>query len=368
MKHTLAILTKIFVREFYRVHAGNFLVVLGFAAGFMRAPDHVALGESFIQSPFLLGIPIAVWVIYTFVILDFNARTAQRNENQFLIYFILFPRRHQWAYTFATGLTQLIPALLYGTFLAALSIRHQHYHILALILVSLATLLSIVSWQMRYYLLHPPTDKKLSPLKRWINKHITRPHFLFPLEWVSRKQPLSLIGAKAAGWFILWATLSLYPTDDYDIRLLGLGLTIAFAANLNVLIEWHRFENYYFSLSRQMPIPIVNRIFNMLLSLVIFCIPETGLLITKFPVTLNFSDGMMAYGYALTIPMLCYSFLFVKDRTPDKIVSYGFFFGIIWIIAVLSNVPLGIICLVNIAVSGYWWKKFYYRFEYVSAD
>ncbi|HYF68553.1 MAG TPA: hypothetical protein VD884_10470 [Ohtaekwangia sp.] len=368
MKSTLVILTKIFVREFYRVHAGNFLVVLGFVAGFMRAPDHIALGESFIQSPFLLCIPIVIWLIYAFVILDFNARTSQRNENQFLIHFILFLPKQQWVYTFVTGSLQLIPALLYGTFLAGLSIRHQHYHIFALILVSLATLLLILSWQMRYHLLHPSPEKKVSRLKRWINKNIIRPPFLFQLEWVSRNQPLAFIGAKIAGWFILWATLAIYPTDDYDVRLLGLGLTIAFAANLNVLIEWHRFENFYFSLTRQMPISIINRIFNMILSLVIFCLPEAGLLFTKFPITLNFSDGILAYGYALSIPVLLYSFLFVKDRTPDKVVSYAFFFGIIWIIAVLSNISLGIICLVNISVSLYWWKKYYYRFEYVSIN
>ena len=64
MTHLIYILNRVWTIAFYKTNASFFLVVLGFAAGFMRGPDHIALAESFIASPILLLIPIGVWMAY----------------------------------------------------------------------------------------------------------------------------------------------------------------------------------------------------------------------------------------------------------------------------------------------------------------
>ena len=73
-KHTANVLNKVFVREFYRMNSGFFLLTATLAFGFMSQAEHVALAQFFVSSPAALLIPVCIWIAYALKILAFNIR------------------------------------------------------------------------------------------------------------------------------------------------------------------------------------------------------------------------------------------------------------------------------------------------------
>ena len=366
MKDIFSILNKVLVREFYRANAGLLFFVIGVGVGFMRSEDHIALAESFVSSPMLILIPISVWVIYSFIVIQFNGEILKRKENEFIFHFMQLPRSQKWFTLTTTLFYQLLPTVLYGVFLMVIALKHNALITFALALGALLLLVMIGSITLSYALHHPNQEKKVGQLAKILNVSITKPYPIFFPEWIARREPFMLLGTKIFTCLILLGVTQLYKTDVYDIRLMGLGMVIAFSAQVVLVWEIHRFDNFNFTLNQNLPIHIIKRLIYFLITSLTLMIPELGMILKGFPTSLNSFELCCSILFSLSIPVFFYGLLYTKERDQEKFMPFVFFFSISWILLVLFKIPLWAIASFNLFIGVACLKKFYYSFEYVS--
>jgi hypothetical protein len=366
MNPALTILLKVFVREFYRVHASLFLLVIGLAGGFMRAPDHIMLGEFFISSPILLMIPVLVWILYTLKVISFNAEILTREENEFIYHFSMLPQKDQRNTMLIATAYQLIPVYLYAVFLLALAAKHGFHSSTGSILLSLAALQFLVPFKLLRELQHPNRGVKVSRLRRWLNTIFVKPYPLFLIEWIVRRQFLTFAAFKVFSFFLLFGVIQLYRGETYDLRLLGMATAAAMASHTNLICAIHRFENFHFAMIRQLPLTLTKRFAFLLMVIALLMLPETALLIKNFPPNLPLSSLVSCYFFALSVLVFLHGILYLKDRNEEQFMPIVFSCTMGWIVLILFRVPLWMLGGINLAVGLLIWRRYYYSFEYIA--
>jgi hypothetical protein len=360
----LLIGNKIFVQEFYRIHSSLFFLIIAFAGGFMRALEHIALGELFISSPYLLLIPLSIWVAFAFFINDFNAQMIRKPENQFLSVFVLFPRTLQWSIAMTVSINQLMAAILYGLFLIGLALRNNVLPPVLLVSVSLGVIIFANAFLLRRKLVRPPVSQSVSNSLLRPLRHFAKPYVFMIFHAVLPKQVLSLTGYKLTSMALLWSTLYLYGTDVYDLRLIGLASTIAFSLGVSFVTEWHLTENYLFPLYRSLPFSITRRLAYALFIILIYTLPEIFILIRNFPPGYDASDVALIIAFGMSIYFLWYCFLYTKDRKPENVMGIVSVGAIAFFLLILAKAPLAAIVAINFAAGIVFFRAYYARFEY----
>jgi hypothetical protein len=366
VNRALAILHKVITRIYYIENTSFFLLTIGLSCGFMSAVEHRALAALFVSSPFTMLIPIGVWVIYAFKVVNFNATLLGRNENEFLFYFMLYPTWQKRFMTWSIASVQLMPAILYGVFLISQALQYQMYLAIVITVASLLALNIVIGVILLRQLHHPNREKKVAAWQRWLNRHIVRPYPTFALEWVSRQNPAMMIGTKLFASAILFGVLRLYVFEAYDFRLLALGTIIAAGFSAQIIGEVHRFDTVHFTLPLQLPLSAGQRIFSTFVSIALIFIPESGIIITYFPG--NLSPVIIAESIVClwTLSFFWYAACYQKQRNPETHSKLIFASVIGWIVAVLFSVPLWAIATVNLGLGVFVWRKYFYRFEHIA--
>jgi hypothetical protein len=162
----------------------------------------------------------------------------------------------------------------------------------------------------------------------------------------------------------LFGILKLYTTDDYDLRLLGLGILVAFALSIDLTGELHKFNNLHLALLRQLPLSHLRRIGSFFVTWLFLVLPETGLLITRFPARFGITGFLSAYSFALSIPFLFYNLFYIKDWLKEDIMKLVYVLVIAWFVLILFNIPLVVLAAVNGLAGVVIWKRCWYTFEY----
>lgn len=366
MKPENVIAQRVFVRAYYRQNAGFFLLVAGLAGGFMRSQDHIALAEFFVSSPVLLLIPFATWILYILKVITFNTETLRRIENEFLFAFALLKRSEQWTAAFLTIFNQAVPATIYGIFLMAIAIKHQLILSVGLVTLMLTVLMFLATAKLYYILNHPDQERKVSSFKRFIDRTFSKPYPLFFPEWILRRQPLMLIGSKVFSGALLLAVMYLYSTDTYDYRLLAMGIVIAASAQVPLLLELHQFENFHFSLVRQLPLSFFKRLIYTLTTILVLVLVEIGLLITYFPASLPITMLLQSILFYVSMLVLQQGLIYAKDRTQEQLMSRVFILAMVLIVLVLFKIPLVVFISIHLVTGIFSWHRNYYRFEYIT--
>jgi hypothetical protein len=360
------VLITLFVREFYLANTGFFLLVIAFAGGFMRSHDHHALAEFFISSPFVSMIPIAIWVLYTLKAMAFNFEIFNQKENQFIFCFMLLPVLKKWRMAISVSAFQLLPVCIYGLFLCLVATKYCMLLSTLTIVISCVLLISTAAYHFIWWAHHPNHEKKVLFLSRILNRRITKPFSSFFIEWLIRNKLFLFIGIKVFSGLIIIGITELFKTDTYDLRLLGFGILISGAANTNIVVLLHRFENFHLQWVKALPLSLLKRISVSLLSIAILCLPEVILLIKNFPENRMWHDYIISTVFLFSIPILFYGLLYVKDRTQEEITPIVFYYVIGWFVLVLFNVPMLLLGIVNTVAGLFLWKKFFYSFEYIA--
>ena len=357
------ILNKILAIEFFRRNASLFLLIILFAAGFMRGIDHLFLATYFTSSLQLLSIPIFIWTIYLSYVIHSNYRILKYPENTFVNSFLLLPAREQWGAAMSASGLQLLPSIAYGTFLVVISLKNETY------LTAIVTVLVLLchffgaAFLLNKKLLRPDFEQRAGVLSHWISNNVIRPFSAFCLEWSLRRQPLQIIGFKLFGFALLRATLYLYKTDSYDLRLAGLGVLFAFALNTAFIFGAHEFITKHFPLFRQMPFSLFKRWIYIILILALFTLPELVVLIRYLPTSLHLAQGVLLYTFGLSVNILMLHLLFIRINAAEKSMPGVYILIVLTFFAVLGGIHLGALAVVNAAGSFILMRRFYYRYE-----
>lgn len=366
MKALGKVFLRVFVTEYYRVNVGLFLVVAGICFGFLRAPEHKALAEAFVSSPFLLLIPLMVWITYAFKIITFNNILLSKHENNFLFQTSALPRFLLIRHVSVIIFLQLIPALLYGLFLILTALKVQALLSLALILLALSILHVLITWRTVNAILKPDTGSKVSALKNKIDGWITKPFIWFYPEWIFRQQPLLVIGTKVFSCLIIMGISRFYLFDTYDERFIAMGGVLAFSSNLVLVFYYQRFENFHFAFFRGLPFSLIKRGAYFLITLSILSLFEFIILLRYFPEQLHFIYFLLLILLALSIYAISYAYLFIKDITLELFIQKVGIAAFVWIVLILFKVPLLVFIAVHFLIAYIVYRKNFYSFQFNS--
>ncbi|MFZ6013925.1 MAG: hypothetical protein ACOYXT_26535, partial [Bacteroidota bacterium] len=316
-----------------------------------------------VGSTTLLAIPIGAWLFYLLKIVNFNRQALLRQENQFLLALYNLPSSLRWYYVFVAISLQFLPAILYGGFLLTVALQHGIAWIAFIILFILALWSAVGALVLLRELKYPNQDKKVTHLKRFLDRNFAKPLIQFYLEWIVRREPVALFGTKIFSGLMLAAVSYLYRTDFYDARLLAMGSTVAFCGNMAVIFHIHQFENVHFGILRNLPLSFSQRLLNIFTVLLILLLPEIGFLWKGFPAYLPAGDYFTIFFFGLSTVLLSYAYLYrpaVKLENFSQIV-----FGAImsWVVLILCKAPLWVLTTLNIVTAMWLFKKYYYDYE-----
>jgi hypothetical protein len=358
---------KVFAREFYRINAGFFLVVIGICFGFLKDTEHLALAQYFISSPILIFVPGVCWFLYALKVTNFNHLTVRKSENKFIY---LSGRATSTRLVFwlaVVAIQQLMPALLYGCFLMVIAYHFDQTLALAEVLAAFVLLISIISWKLYQDIRHPDDERKVSLLRRKINFAATTPFVWFYPAWILRRQPLAVFSTKVFTLLTIIGISRLYSYDSYDERLFEMGGLLAFSSNLVLVYHYHRFENFHFSLVRGFPISLPHRFWIFILSMTILQLPEIGALINYFPEAISHLHLIALVAFGISISCLCYASLFYRDIILEKLIRRVFFMTILWFVLILFGVPIYFLAALQCIVAYALYRKDFYSFEFNAA-
>jgi hypothetical protein len=362
MKAVHPILHRVWVMEFYKTNASFFLLVLGFAAGFMRSPDHIALGLVFVSSPLLFLVPFVVWLLYTVKVIRFNVVVLKRKETEFLYQFNLQDLAPQLIILFVATFKQLLPVYAYAIFLAGLALKQDVIMSFFLIVASVTGLQMMSIVLLKHSLNYPNQEKQADFLKRTFDNLMAKPYPMIAIEWIVRRKTVAFAGFKLFACALLYGTTQLYDVS-YDTRLLCMALTVATGAQVSILYELHRFENFHFVLLRQLPIKRFQRIMFTAIVLLALSLPECGIIISSFPSHLTSSDCFAVLVFGWSLMALQYGFFYCRDRDEAEITAFIFGGVMIYFVLILFRVPIALLAGVNFLFTFWMIRKYYYGFE-----
>jgi hypothetical protein len=134
--------------------------------------------------------------------------------------------------------------------------------------------------------------------------------------------------------------------------------------NTSTILEWHFFDNTYFQLLKGLPYSIAQRWIRLLFSFILLFLPEIGLVISLFPAQLNWIEGAQAIVFILSIPFVSYAIAFRFRGDRERITTYLFYGTMAVVVLIQARVPVGILAMLNFAISAWMWKRYFYNFEF----
>lgn len=318
------------------------LVVMLLAFGFMRASDHEALIDAAIGSPVLLGFFMLLWGLYTLKAIAFVRSRLMAPDHLFFIAFRLIAaplRGLVWLWVVA-GL--LMPVLGYAGWMLGRAIRVAQWPAVNAIATAVAGLVAASIACIDYRLRHPaPARLRLSL------PSLPLPYLLFfPTYWL-RKEPASLVLMKVSSGLLLVGVCRLYPTDDYDQRLLLLGLLLAVLLHASVSRQLSEFDRHYLLLLDNMPFSVWQRLGQYLALYALIWLPELALLLRHCPDAVALSYVLLLWLTGLGWLLLMHTLVYGRQVDPDRWLAYLFAAFVIGLLTIMAHVPALVWCVLG---------------------
>ena len=278
MTDSFLILQRTLVRAFYQRHAGFLGVTLYLAFGFMRASDHGAIMEAALISPFLLAGFVAIWTVYTLRAVSFLRKTLAAPELTFLQTLRLLPGPRRWLLWAGVFWSVLGPVIGYAAWTVSVGLKRGATGPVLVIIASVLALwmaaIRATDWR-----LHRPQPEPLRlPARRFV-----LPYWLFYPAYLTRHRPLVLALTKTVSCLLLTGICRLYPTDEYDERLLLIGLILSLITHAGLCQQFAMFETCKLLLLRNMPFSAWQRHGFYALTYALLWLPEALILLRNWP-------------------------------------------------------------------------------------
>jgi len=358
----ITILYKVLVREYYRQNIAFFLLIIAITCGFMSGVEHRALAEFFISTTATTLIPVSISIVYLVKVLNYNLKSARLPQNEIILNVALLAPAQQFIAMLATLSMQMLPALIYSVFLFIVAIQYQAFSAIITLLGGLTIMLTAGTYFLIMTFRRIETEKKISVLKKWMDNVFTRPLILFYIEWIFRRALLPFLGTKVFSCLVLTGVAALYQYDQYDNRLMAMGVWIAFISNITLIASIHDFENRSLSVLRNLPMTNLKRVSVFIGTLILLALPEMITLFRVFPESLTVVEYIMMITLGAGISTITYGRCYA-GITTERLTGWitGLIIG--GVLLILSNVPLIVLALAGFGC-GYWWfVRYYDEFE-----
>jgi hypothetical protein len=355
------ILNLTIVKEYYRQNAVFIFAILMFSFGFLRAEEHKTIIKSALNLPSLLLLVFIGWGLHAAKVILFTLRMFESKQNEFLYHIRLFSPMKRFLAFGIMQLSLLQLTLLYSLWMIKIGIEQGRYwQTLAIIICNLLLILAgVIIYE---YRLKRPNAVSITkkPIQGFLSKFRT-PDYLFFVRYLFSKQPVLLLLSKFFSCFILIGVCYLYPTDDYDERLLAIGGLIAAAGHTVFCQEFLYFENQYLSISRSLPISHLQRLLGYLRTYSILLLPETIVLLRNLPDGISYLFVLQLIIFILSMIFLNHHTQYINGISNETYMQRVFLTGILLLLLIMYKIPVILVGLVNFLIASYVFKKHYYE-------
>ncbi len=368
MKSIWNVLNKTIVVEFYRQNAGFLFLVILFGFGFLRPEDHIALMRYVFASPFLLVLLWAIWGLYHLKTVSFVQQRLGLPSHSFLYNLVLINRVERWVLLFLAQISIWLPVLMYAAFVGYYGwLFGQRLAVFSTIIFLIIMPLTAL-YLYEYRLLRPNPDKRLNVVNTYFNQRFTKPYFCFFLLHLFKVEAISFFLTKSFTVGITIGLCLLYPTDDYDQRLLSLGALLTGVAHASILRSLYEFEHLQLPILRNLPMTNSGRLLQYGLLFILLLLPETVVLLRYLPTALSYGYALQCWVFMVSLCSLVFGRLLQKHYVVDDLLRHSFYFFIVGFFAIMFRIPISIFAIANFVVSIWLFVRFYYRGEYLVQD
>lgn len=348
----LTFLNRVLVGPFYAKNAGTFLVIILLAFGFLSAREHKALITAALGSPFLLALVFLLWGLYWLKTVSYVRQELSAPEQLFLQTLWLVPTPVRLGLWMAVQTALLFPVLAYGGWMVQIAATYQKWDSLSAIGGYVLILILAGVKANDHRLRHPSPDTVRLP---YLNLRLPYELF-FPTYWL-RHEPLSFVLTKAFSGLLLTGVCRLYPTDDYDQRLLLIGLLLAVLGHSQVGGQVSSFERKYLLLLPNLPLSWLQRFGRYALTYGLIWLPELLILLRNCPAEVRHDYviwlWLTGWGWLLLMHSLAYRYEVIPESWLTGIIA-AFVIGLL---TIMFGLPISAWLVIG-WVGGVW---FWYR-------
>ncbi|MGA0556364.1 hypothetical protein ACO2Q8_06930 [Larkinella sp. VNQ87] len=350
---------KVIVRQFYLQNTGLFMVGLMVGFGFLSSNEHIALATYALHDWFFLSGYFALWLLYTVYVLRFSIQVLQTTD--LLQLFRLLPTTQRLFLLYLLYLQLLLPVIAYAGFVGW--VGSQRGTTTANTVVALVVLLlTVIPLPFAERALHRPNPEPFtSGLGAWIRQRLTTPYVFFYIRYLFREQAATLFLTKTGSCLVTIGLLAIYPTDDYDIRLLSLGALLSGVFHAGLVYELYHFEATQLFLLRNLPVALSKRwvtyigISGLLLS------PEVILLLFRHPNDVSTWEALGVGAFALSLLLLQYTLLLFRHQDRDRFMARLFWPTIVYFFLIMYQLPIWALAFMSCIAATTLFMRYFYR-------
>jgi hypothetical protein len=357
MNSLLTVLNKTVIREFYRQNSGLFLVILMLAGGCMSSNEHYALATYAVHDRFILGIYCIIWLVYSAYAIRFAMHLFQSHD--FLLLIRLVPRPVRWLTLYSLSIQLLLPVIAYASYTFWVGSKH-HATGSQLIVSSVVTCLTLlVVPSIEYRIQHPHPSTHSGRWASWLRQRFTTPYPLFFVRHLLHKEAVSLLLTKTGTLALITGTIALYPTDDYDIRLILLAMLIVAAFHAGLVYQLYRFEAERLLVLRNLPLSNTKRIVLYATIFGLLLIPELLLLTRNIPADLSLLSILTTWFFGHSLVLGLFTVLLVRHRSAEQFMSLVFIVVLLYFFLIMYRLPAYLLSLSTWAAASILFKRFF---------
>lgn len=358
----LPLLTKLFVRSFYKANAGFFLffffVFFASVPGGAMVKYHSDIMHGILGSLLTVGLVLFCWLLYHFKCSGFVVKMINSQEGNFLYAMQAVKKRKQWMMYLLIYTMLYAPVLIYSIVLCIVGYRTGYIFNAAII--AFFQVISLIGFTT---VLHDRFNNwiRKSPLPSFSLSF--RKSFLFYTVYyfLLQKRTLFLV-LKSFSLILLCVVLvwnnGKYSSDSFLLFYLVILMAHAILPYLSV-----QFMENNFAISRNLSLPLYKRVATYLLPFILFLLPELAYILYHAQ---NFSiEHRFAYYVNLVVSLFLLTAIQYSDafnRNEYLKASFGLFFVSIFALHIQAFwVWIGIQAVIGVILLG----TGYYRYEQV---
>lgn len=364
MKSLFRIFNLTIVKEYYRQNAVFIFAVMMFAFGFLRANEHITLIKQALKLPSVLFIVFGVWVLHGVKVVLFTLRMLESKQNEFLYHARLFSPIKRFLVFCLVQLSLIQLTFLYSLAMIKFGIDGKQWAEVGYIVA--CNIILIVGGALVYeFRIQRPNAEQVrsKPMQQFFARFRT-PAYLFFVRYLFAKQPVLLLLTKLFGCLVLMGVCNLYPTDDYDERLLALGGLFVAAGHTVFCQQYFFFENRLLLIAKNLPLSHAQRLLKYGLAYFILIVPEIIVLARNLPAEVSYAYMVALLLFILSMIFLNHHVQYINNISYDAFMQRLFFTGILFLLLIMFKIPVILMALVNFSIAVFVFRKHYFLSEF----
>ena len=342
------------VKTYYRQNAIFVFVVILLAFGLLRAKEHLTLIHSALEDNGVFLLACLLWILHGIKVIAYARRALLLKENEFLHHLHLFTRTARLLSFFGVIFQLVQLTFLYSVAMLIISYTAGYLE-KGLLGIAVHLLLCAIG---ALVLESQLNQSKSLNIGRSRKVQFPIPQVLFYPYYLLSRQTVLLLVSKVFSGTVLMVVCLLYPTDDYDIRLLGLGGLMGAYSQSVIFQYWYFFERTYFDYYKNLPLNLGQRYVRYLITVIILLSPEIVVLLRNWPIEYAQFPQIIMLMIGIAMGLLFYQMFKGKGEFQGI-----FFSGVGLAISIMFDMPMYLYGLVAGGVGFFLLRRYYYEDE-----